>query len=403
VTTDSKAEPVTLWRRMASAMHGEVSAEQLEAFRRAGSGAYDLYLEADQARSRLALSGIHPWQAPKGTSYQLLCTWNAHVLQSLASTLLDADYAAMPSTRGFLPPVTAQQAWAWFEPVQPWIAAAHQAAAGGLEPPTDLPADLPAWIIVEPCPAPHLNAMLTVAGGLNELLEASLATVSGMPCPKANEAQLAKITQLAVAAQSAVEYCQSLAHARADERLHELIEQRLHAALELQYHLGQLIASPSLIDSYAPDTQPSRSTPTLRPDDPWCLTDPRSRTRWQADSKARDAITQLWRYDPDPNLTRGLAKQVEAALGTGQLRYATDSHGTAFGNYFCCPWSAIYEVRQPIRLLGRRLRPGQQFTVDVSAEEVPETGEFVRRIVTGPFSQTTKIDYCDPNADGHED
>ena len=388
---------------MVSAVHGEVSAEQLEAFRQAGSGAYDLYLDADRARSQLALSGTHPWQAPEPTAYQLLCTWNAHVLQSLGTALLDADYAAMPSTRGFLPPVTAQQAWAWFEQVQPWITAARQAAAGGLDLPANLPADLPEWVIVEPCPKAHLNAMLTVATGLGELLEASLATVSGLPCPEAQAPRLARIRQLAVAAQSAVEYCQGLAHARADERLHELIEQRLHAALELQYHLGQIIALAGLVDSYTPDTQPSPPTPALGSADPWCLTDPRSRSRWQTDTKARDAITQLWRNDPDPTLTRGLARQVAAAMDAGQLRYADDPRGTPFGNYFCCPWSAIYEVRQPIRLLGRRLRPGQQFTVDVSAEEVPETGEFVRRIVTGPFSPTTKIDYCDPDASGHDD
>jgi hypothetical protein len=61
-------------------------------------------------------------------------------------------------------------------------------------------------------------------------------------------------------------------------------------------------------------------------------------------------------------------------------------------------------TRRVVDAVDERLgSPGQQFTVDVSAEEVPETGEFVRRIVTGPFSPTTKIDYCDPDAGGHED
>ena len=45
----------------------------------------------------------------------------------------------------------------------------------------------------------------------------------------------------------------------------------------------------------------------------------------------------------------------------------------------------------------------EQFAVDVSAEEIAETGTFTRRLVTGPFSPTNKIDYCDPEAAGPDD
>ena len=405
MATDIEPGPPRLWRRLVSAVHGEVSADQLEAFRRAGSGAYALYLEADRTRTELASAGTHPWHAAPETAYALLCTWNAHVLQTLGTALLDADYEAMPSTRGFVPPVTAQQAWLWFEQVEPWLSAARQAELGTVTTTHVLPADLPPWVIVEPCPPAHLTAMLSAAASLGGLLEAALATVCTLPCGKENEARLVTLKQLAVSARTTVEYCQGLAHSRADDRLHELIEQRLHTALELQFHLGQLLADPTLVDDYAPDTTPAGRQPSTSPNpaDDWCLTDPRSRSRWQADPRARQTIAQLWQYDPDPNLTRGLATQVAAAVEGGQVVYATDERGRAFGNYFCCPWSAIYEVRQPIRLLGRRLRPGQQFTLDVSAEEVPETGEFVRRVITGPFAPTTKIDYCDPTAGGHDD
>jgi hypothetical protein len=394
VTTDGEAARASLWRRTVSALHGEVSAEQLEAFRRAGSGAYDLYLEADKARSQLALEGVQPWNGSVTTRYQLLCTWNAHVLQSLATTLLDADYSAMPSTRGFVPPVTADQAWAWFEPVQYWLDAGRQAALGAATRHPSLPADLPAWIVVEPCPRPHLRAMLTVAQHLEELLEASLASVSNAPCGDVDQARLRKIQQAAASARSAIQYSQGLLHSRADNRLHELIEQRLHLALELQFHLGQLLADPTLIDGFHQDI-PAPVPPVSGSDDPWCLTDPRSRIRWQADPRAHNAVTMMWHDDPDPALTRSVAGQIAAAFAAGQIVYATDDRGQAFGNYYCCPWSAIYEVRSEIRVLGQRLRPGQQFTVDVSAEQVAETGEFVRRIITGPFSPATSVDYCD--------
>jgi hypothetical protein len=75
---------------------------------------------------------------------------------------------------------------------------------------------------------------------------------------------------------------------------------------------------------------------------------------------------------------------------------ATVSH--AASHYFCCPWSAIYLVRRPVTIAGQRLRPMQQFTFDVSAEEMAEGGEFVRRLLPGPFHPTSKVDYCDPTA-----
>ncbi|MGI8537819.1 MAG: hypothetical protein ACR2K2_15370, partial [Mycobacteriales bacterium] len=87
----------------------------------------------------------------------------------------------------------------------------------------------------------------------------------------------------------------------------------------------------------------------------------------------------------------------------GDIAYATDQRGREFGNYFCCPWSAIYVVKRPVRISGKRLRVMEQFALDVSAEEMAETGTFVRRLVTGPFSPANKIDYCDPESGGHDD
>lgn len=46
--------------------------------------------------------------------------------------------------------------------------------------------------------------------------------------------------------------------------------------------------------------------------DPWCLTDPNTRSRWQRDPQAQRAID-----------------------------YATDAQGRLVGNCHCCPWSAI--------------------------------------------------------------
>lgn len=55
------------------------------------------------------------------------------------------------------------------------------------------------------------------------------------------------------------------------------------------------------------------------------------------------------------------------------------------------------------RLAGRRLRAGQQLTLDVSAEEMAAGEPFKRELLLGNFNPTDRIDYCDPRAGGHED
>lgn len=42
----------------------------------------------------------------------------------------------------------------------------------------------------------------------------------------------------------------------------------------------------------------------------------------------------------------------------------------------------------------------QQFTFDVSGEEMAEGGQFIRRLLTGPFHTTSEIDYCAPSDSG---
>lgn len=404
-----------LWMRLSARLRGEVPADQLEAFRRAGAGVFETYLAAEKALTDLAATDSHPWQAPAGTKSQLLCTWNAFMLQTLATALLDADYAAMPSTAGYLPPVTAEQAWALFEQVEPWLSRAGQAVHSssydvGAE--LALPADLPPWVKVEPCPRAHLDAMLSATQQAHEHLDAMLGALLGAgEVPKQYAAALDKVQRLGVEAHTASTYAAGLAHPGADISLHEVIEEHLHRALELQYHVGQLIADPDLVDGYVGPGGRRAAAPASRGGsasgsagfDPWCLTSPKTRRQWQQDPQAQRAIDNLWKYDPDPARTLALADQISAAFAAGDIAYATDEQGREFGNYFCCPWSAIYVVKRPIRIAGRRLRVMEQFVLDVSAEQMAETGTFVRRIVTGPFAPTRTVDYCDPEARGHDD
>jgi hypothetical protein len=89
--------------RLAAALHGEVAATTVEAYRRAGASAYQDMMDAEQLRGSLAASGAWLWAASTGQSSQLLRAWNAFALQTLGDELVEADYRAEPRTAGFLP------------------------------------------------------------------------------------------------------------------------------------------------------------------------------------------------------------------------------------------------------------------------------------------------------------
>lgn len=104
--------------------------------------------------------GVTVWSMPPDARSQLLCTWNAYALQTLGESFMDADYAAVPRTVGYLPPVTAEQAARFLGEVEYSSAAAHRGPADpGFDITADqaVPARLPAWAEVEPCPVPHLG------------------------------------------------------------------------------------------------------------------------------------------------------------------------------------------------------------------------------------------------------
>lgn len=110
----------------------------------------------------------------------------------------------------------------------------------------------------------------------------------------------------------------------------------------------------------------------------------------------------LWRYDPDPAATVGIQAQINAALAGRSIVLAAADSREDGQYYYCCPWSSIYLVRRPVTIAGQRLRQMQQFTFDVSAEEMAEGGQFIRRLLPGPFHDTSEVDYCDPTAEGDD-
>lgn len=387
-------------------MHGEVAATTVEAYRRAGTSAYQDLLDADQLRKDLALTGGNIWAARPAQASQLLCAWNAFVLQSLGEQLVEADYAADPHTVGYLPPVTAEQAAAFLGEVEQWSARARRA---GSDPGFDvsaeigLPAPLPEWVEADPCPRQHLVAMLAAGQAMRDRAQAALADLERTKPPADKAAAAARLRGMAAEADTVMSYGESMWAPEVPADVHERIENSLKRAIAAYHLLGQLLAMPALLDQPAV-TATAISGPRLplpgQPGfDPWCLTDPATRASWQADPAARRAIDMLWRYDPDPAATLTIQSQIDAAAAQGAVTAGTTASGREIGNYYCCPWSAIYLVRRPVTISGRLLRSGQEFTFDVSAEDMADSGEFVRRLILGPFHPTSQVDYCDPTGD----
>ncbi len=409
---------VSLLNRLAAFLEGEVSTESLEAYRRAGLIVYDLLRAVEERRLACKIEGLDPWSVAPATQAEALCTWNAFVLQMVGDQFLDADARMNPATAGFVPRVTAAQVQTVYGQVEAWVSRARQAHSNP-ESALDVavPADLPPWVAVEPCPPAHLEATLEAARAIRSHAEAALAVFQEEALPEDKRPAAQRLRQLAAGATAPLEYAERLWSSHPPRSIHEDIERHAHRAVESYYHLGQLLAMPRLVDGYDPARALAGTGPSAAPVsggarlprpgepgfDPWCLTDPSARAGWQADPSARRAIRTLWANDPDPARTLAIQEQIDAALARGDIAYAETRDGRRLGHYYCCPWAPIYVVKRPVDIGGRRLRALQEFTFDVSAEQVARGGRFQRELLVGSFQPTDQVDYCDLSTGGHAD
>jgi hypothetical protein len=388
MTTAGQRRP-GLVTRLAAAMHGEVSATTVEAYRRAGATAYQDILDADQVRADLAASGAGQWGANPTQASQLLCAWNAFALQTLGEELIDADYRADPRTVGFLPPATAEQAAAFLGEVEHWSSRARRAAR---DPRYDvtaectLPSPLPSWVKGKPLPQSHLKAMMAAAQAMRGHAEAALADLIRVDPPSGKQDAVARLRGMAGDADSIAAYGEALWSPDAGPKVHEQALDSLRRGIYAYFELGQLLAMPALLDRPEVTVVPVNGQPLPLPGqpgfNPWCLTDSYTRAHWQQDPDARRAITMLWRSDPDPAATLAIQSQINAAVAAKLVSVETMR---GHRQYFSCPWSTIYQALEPVSIAGHELWQFQEFAFEVSAEEMARGRDFIRRIVTGPF------------------
>jgi hypothetical protein len=325
---------------------------------------------------------------------------NALVLQTIGETLLEEDYAAAPATRGHLPPVTAEQAWACFEQVGPWLSWARQGLAAAdwdIRTVTEVPATLGIWVDDDDYPAQHIVALSRSAQQVGGQVEAALGAVTGWavsePRPRAvwDKARVA-----AEGCRGRLEHLSRLCRPPLPDDLRLWVLQESRRLLDEQFRLGQMLAAPQLVVEPRTPSRRLRPAPArLRaPGEPgfdqWCLTSSAYRSRLRSGRTATLAIDRLWRRDPEPSRTLGIQRQIEAALAAGSIRHTYSSDGPQ-RVFHACPWGPIYEVVRPVRIAGTRLHTLTQFTYEVSADQFRETGTFVRRLVRGPFVSTGRM------------
>ena len=399
-----KKPPV--WGRVIAVLRGEIPADALEAYYCGGTTVFALLEQGQEGREARRAAGVTPWTSPPSVQATLLCAWNAMVLQTLGDRYLEADYEDSPGTIGYVPRVTATQALACYGQVEGWLGRAAQAQldeAYRLD--LALPAELPAWGETEPCPRPHLAAMLAAVRTIREQATTALAVLDDEATLSAQQAGVQRLRALYADAATTADYAEALWGPTVPQAVHERVEGHLKAALEGFYRFGQFLAMPQLLDQPAPHPIPAAlaaSSVRAASPDPWLLTDAPTRDAWRRDRKAQQAIRALWASDPAPQRTRAIQAAIDAAFARGDIAYAIGRGGQRLGHYFCCPWSSVYVVNRPVTIDGIRLRTLQQFTFDVSAEDLLRGGTFKRGLLMGPFETTARIDYCDPEEGGHD-
>ncbi len=417
----------TLWNRFCAATRGEVSANTLEAFRRASLAVYDSLDHLESHRQGAKDEGKSAWDMSPAAKAEILCTWNAFVLQTLGDRFLDADYQGDPSTVGFVPPVTADQILTFYTPVEGYLNRAQQAH---LNPDYKLdfvaPASLPAWSEVEPCPNAHLVGMLEAMRAVRDHTEAALSFLDASePKDEEQKKALNMIRQVQAATMSKARYADDMMSGNPSRDVHERVEEYAKDAIEGLFLLGQLLAMPELalklnqpalmpqaplVDALAAPTSgfyaPSPALfgsvnrspmPNEAGFDLWCLTAPEARAKFQSDREAVRAVKMLWQLAPDPRRTLEIQAEINAAQARGDVDFATDRYGQKLGHFFCTPWGAVYVAKRGLTLGGHRLGSMQQFIFNVTCEGVNLGAPFEREIMTGNFSPTTKFEYGDPN------
>jgi hypothetical protein len=365
--------------RAVRALNGELSLRTFETYESAGPLVSRELDEAERLRHSAARNGSAGFRP--GAAGRLLSVWNAYVLQTVGEHLLDA---VRRRSLGTVRAGVAGRILTFLGPADRWMSQARRTAADPSHRVDDqvlVPAEPPVWPNQKHGPYPLSEAMANALRAVHTRGDATLTTYVHSPVWRGED--LLRLHGMLDAAATAIEY----AEGPPAEDMFWGVSTALHLryALRLLFLFGQVAADPVLLDTNAP-ARIASLTAHVRPDaDAWSLTDPAQRDTLRALPSARAAIQHLWAADPATAETLRVQTQIDAALRSGAITFATDRAGERLGSFHRCPWPAVYEARRPVGIGGTSLMPMQQFTFDVLGETQGGAAPYTRRLVVSDF------------------
>jgi hypothetical protein len=365
----------TTRRFYAEVMRGEVNDANVRGFLRAASQIEDIWNQADERMTILIAQGTPVWSVYAQLRYALAFLRAARGYQVFVQELLAADAASDPSTAGYLPRVTYDQANALCHQIQPTLQRAVTALnEPAYVPDMALPLTLGPRIEVEGqvCPLPHLQGMIAAAREMREWAAGLLAQYGNtlahaQDVPDKIQAHVQRLhSQLAQAdaqLRFGVDLVGQVSQGQATPELHEEAEKSLWSALQRFFLLNQVIAAPELFQ--AGTTNARYSSPTtgyksyrdqrIRPEDLWRLAAPSARSELYGTPFGRREMSELCSkmHQTLPAEAQRYLDETEAALGRGDIALIA-----AMAN---CPFEPLYRTNRPITITEVQISAGHEF------------------------------------------
>lgn len=369
-------------RFYATAVRGEVSEASVRGYLRAASQIEDVWQQVDARVAQLREQGEPPWEAYARLRYALAYVRAARMYQVFVQSLLAADAAADPSTAGYLPQVTYDQANALCHQIQPNLL--HAVAALGEEafaPDDALPLALgPRLDAHGPgFPLPHLLGILAAArecrewaAGLIAEYANAVGQVAGTGAgevPAEVRAHLAELESRLAQADAQLRFGDDLlgqleqvgGHEAAPD-LSAQAEDCLWDALETCFLLNQAVGMPEALRPAVrqlPPAGPRHHHPyrdrRIHPADLWRVAAPSARA-------------ELHHSEFGAAEMRELCAKLHGVLSARAQRYLDDvAAAVASGDasqvaaMATCPFEPLYRARRALELAGTHVPAGSEF------------------------------------------
>jgi hypothetical protein len=347
----------------------------------AASQIEEIWQQIDERLAALTTQGTAPWDAYRQLRYPLAFIRATRTYPVFVRALLAADAAADPTTTGYLPRVTYDQANALCHQIQPNLERAIAALDDpDYMPDVLLPLELGPRIEAEgACPLTHLEGMIAAARETREWAAGLIAqyeqavTHAAVAVPPEITAHLSALHSRLARADSELRFGTDLVgqvtQSGATPELHEQAENSLWAALPNFFMLNQIVAMPEALRVTPGMSQGQVEAPApgvggprreyrdrrIRPDDLWRIAAPSARSELRGTDFGGDEMAEM--CEKMGGILSAGAQQyldeVEAATARGDATIIA-----AMAN---CPFEPLYRARRPLDIAGAHIPAGYAF------------------------------------------